>query len=88
MKLVYEVHRTSRAYGGASHSTSPLDMIICSTSIRSAIFRGFIIMIEEEEEEEKKLTRLEKRLVANFDSTIKLSKCWVLIRIFTTCWDT
>jgi hypothetical protein len=40
MKLVYEVHRTSRTYGGAACPTSPLDTIICSTSIRSAVFRG------------------------------------------------
>jgi hypothetical protein len=40
-----------------------------------------------EEEEEKKLTRLEKRLVANFDFDDH-SKCWVFIQIFTTCWDT
>jgi hypothetical protein len=40
MKLVYEVHQTLRTYGGAAHPTSPLDMIIRSTSIRSAVFRG------------------------------------------------
>jgi hypothetical protein len=38
-KLVYEVHGTSRTYGGASHPTSPLDRIILSTSICSTIFR-------------------------------------------------
>jgi hypothetical protein len=40
MKLVYEVHQTSRTYGGAACLTSPLDMIIRSTAIRSAVFRG------------------------------------------------
>jgi hypothetical protein len=39
-KLVYKVHQTSRTYGGAAHSTSPLDTIIRSTSICSAVFRG------------------------------------------------
>jgi hypothetical protein len=39
-KLVYEVHQISRTHGGAAHPTSPLDTIIRSTSIRSAIFRG------------------------------------------------
>jgi hypothetical protein len=38
-KLVYEVHRTSRTYEGAACPTSPLDTIIRSTSIRSAVFR-------------------------------------------------
>jgi hypothetical protein len=33
MKLVDEVHRTSRTYGGAARSTSSLDTIIRSTSI-------------------------------------------------------
>jgi hypothetical protein len=37
-KLVYEVHRTSRTYRGAARPTSPLDTIIRSTSIRSAVF--------------------------------------------------
>jgi hypothetical protein len=37
-KLVYEVHGTSRTYGGAARPTSPLDTINRSTSIRSAIF--------------------------------------------------
>jgi hypothetical protein len=46
---------------------------------------GFIIMTKEEK---KKLTRLEKRLVANVDFDDQASKCWVSIRIFTTCWDT
>jgi hypothetical protein len=63
-KLVYEVHQTSRTYGGAARPTSPLDTIIRSTSIRSAVFRGFVIMTEEEE---KKLARLEQSLVANVD---------------------
>jgi hypothetical protein len=39
MKLVYEVHRTSSMYGGAARPTSPLDTIICSTSIHSVVFR-------------------------------------------------
>jgi hypothetical protein len=39
-------------------------------------------------EEEEKLTRLEKRLVANIDFDDKALKCWVFIWIFTTCWDT
>jgi hypothetical protein len=38
-KLVYEVHRTSRTYGGAARPTSPLDTIIRSTSICSAVFQ-------------------------------------------------
>jgi hypothetical protein len=38
-KLVYEVHRISRTYEGAARPTSPLDTIIHSTSIRSAVFR-------------------------------------------------
>jgi hypothetical protein len=33
---------TSRTYGGATHPTSPLDTIILSTSIRSAVFRIWI----------------------------------------------
>jgi hypothetical protein len=37
-KLVYEVHRISRTYGGAARPTSSLDTIIRSTSIRSAVF--------------------------------------------------
>jgi hypothetical protein len=45
-KLVYEVHRISRTYGGAAPPTSPLDTIVRSTSM------GFIMT----EEEEKKLT--------------------------------
>jgi hypothetical protein len=39
-KLVYEVHRTSRTYGGATCPTSPLSTIIHSTSIHSTVFRG------------------------------------------------
>jgi hypothetical protein len=38
-KLVYEVHRTSRTYRGVARPTSPLDMIIRSTSICSVVFR-------------------------------------------------
>jgi hypothetical protein len=41
-KLVYEVHRTSRTYGGAARPTSSLDMIIHSTSIRSAVLQIWI----------------------------------------------
>jgi hypothetical protein len=41
-KLVYEVHRTSRTYGGAARPTSSLDTIIRSTSIRSALFRVWV----------------------------------------------
>jgi hypothetical protein len=62
MKLIYEVCRTSRMYGGAARPTSPLDTIIRSTSIRSTVFRE----VCHHEEEEKKLVRLE-RLVANVD---------------------
>jgi hypothetical protein len=36
-KLVYEVHRTSRTYGGAAHPTSSFNTIIRSTSIRSVV---------------------------------------------------
>jgi hypothetical protein len=32
-KLVYEVHRISRTYGGAARPTSPLDTIVRSTSM-------------------------------------------------------
>jgi hypothetical protein len=39
MKLVHEVHRTSRAYGGAARPTSSIDPIIRSTSIHSAVLR-------------------------------------------------
>jgi hypothetical protein len=35
----YKVHRTSRTYGGGARPTSPLDTIIRSTSIRSAVFQ-------------------------------------------------
>jgi hypothetical protein len=42
-KLVYEVHRTSWMYGGATRPTSPLDTIVRSTSMGLT-------------EEEKKLT--------------------------------
>jgi hypothetical protein len=37
-KLVYEVRRTSRMYGGAAHPTLSLDTIIRSTSIHSMVF--------------------------------------------------
>jgi hypothetical protein len=37
-KLIYEVHRTSRTYGGAAGPTSLLNTFIRSTSIHSAIF--------------------------------------------------
>jgi hypothetical protein len=63
MKLIYKVHQTSRTYGGAARPTSSLDTIIRSTSIRCAVFHGFIIKTEEE----KKLIHFEKRLVANVD---------------------
>jgi hypothetical protein len=39
MKLIYDVHRTSRTYGGAARPTSSLDTIIHSTSIHSVVFR-------------------------------------------------
>jgi hypothetical protein len=42
-------HRTSWMYGGAARPTSPLDMIIRSTST-PWYSNGFIIMTEEEEE--------------------------------------
>jgi hypothetical protein len=45
----------------------------------------FIIISEEEE---KKLSRLEKRLVANIVSMIKISTHWVLASTFITCWGT
>jgi hypothetical protein len=38
-KLVDEVHRTSRIYGGAARPTSSLDTIIRSTSTRSVVFQ-------------------------------------------------
>jgi hypothetical protein len=60
-KLVYEVHRTSRMYGGATHPTSLFYTIIRSTSICSAVLCIWIYHLMEEEE--KKLARLEKRLV-------------------------
>jgi hypothetical protein len=41
-KFVYEVHQTSRTYGGAAHPTSLLDTFIRSTSICSAVFRVWI----------------------------------------------
>jgi hypothetical protein len=44
---------------------------------------GFIILSEEEE---KKLSRIENRLVANINSTIKLSTHWVLARTYIICW--
>jgi hypothetical protein len=36
-ELVYEVYRTSRAYGGAARPTSSIDPFIRSTSIHSAV---------------------------------------------------
>jgi hypothetical protein len=36
-KLVYEVHRTSRTYGGVARPTSSFNTIIRSTSIRSVV---------------------------------------------------
>jgi hypothetical protein len=39
-KLVYEVHQTSRTYGGAARPTLSLDTIICSASLRSAILQA------------------------------------------------
>jgi hypothetical protein len=65
MKLVYEVHRTSRTYGGATRPTSPLDTIICSTFIRSTVFQVWVYHHDGGGGEE--LARLEKRLVANVD---------------------
>jgi hypothetical protein len=41
-KLVYEVHQTSRTYGGAARPTSSINTIICSTSVRSAVLRIWI----------------------------------------------
>jgi hypothetical protein len=38
-KLVYEVHRTSWMYGGATRPTSTLDTIIRSTSTRFVVFQ-------------------------------------------------
>jgi hypothetical protein len=38
-KLIYEVHRISRTYGGAARLTSPLDTIVRSTSIHSVVFQ-------------------------------------------------
>jgi hypothetical protein len=35
---VHEVHRTSRAYGGAARSTSTIDPFILATSIHSTVF--------------------------------------------------
>jgi hypothetical protein len=35
---VHEVHRTSRAYGGAARPTSSIDSFIRATSIHSAVF--------------------------------------------------
>jgi hypothetical protein len=42
LKLVYEVHRISRTYEGVARPTSPLDTIIRSTSIRSAVFQVWV----------------------------------------------
>jgi hypothetical protein len=63
-KLVCEVHRTSRTYGGTACPTSLLDTIIRSTSIRSAVLR---IWIYHHDGGGEKLARLEKRLVENVD---------------------
>jgi hypothetical protein len=38
-KLIYEVHRISRTYGGAARLTSPLDTIVRSTSIHFVVFQ-------------------------------------------------
>jgi hypothetical protein len=38
-KLIYEVHRTSWMYGGATRPTSLLDTIIRSTSTLSVVFQ-------------------------------------------------
>jgi hypothetical protein len=38
-KLVYEIHRISRTYGGAARPTSPLDTIIRPTSTCSVVFQ-------------------------------------------------
>jgi hypothetical protein len=38
-KLVYEVHRTSKTYGGAARPNSSFKTIIRSTSICSAVLR-------------------------------------------------
>jgi hypothetical protein len=40
--LVYEVHRTSRTYGGVARPTSSLDTIIHSASIRSVVLQVWI----------------------------------------------
>jgi hypothetical protein len=45
---------------------------------------GFIILSEEE----KKLSRLEKRLVANVDFDDQLSTHWVLAQTYIICWGT
>jgi hypothetical protein len=65
MKLVYEVHRISRTYGGnarpprrSTRSSAPPPYTLWYFE------NGFSITTEEEE---KKLTCLEKRLVANVD---------------------
>jgi hypothetical protein len=41
-ELVHEVYRTSRAYGGAARPTSPIDPIIRSTSVHSAVLRVWL----------------------------------------------
>jgi hypothetical protein len=46
MKLVYELHQTSRTYGGAACPTVPLDTIIRSTSTRSVVLQ-WVITTEE-----------------------------------------
>jgi hypothetical protein len=46
---------------------------------------GFIILSEEKE---KKLSRLEKRLVANVDFDDQALNYWVSARTYIICWDT
>jgi hypothetical protein len=41
-KLIFEVHRASRTYGGAARPTSSFNMIIRSTSICSTVLRIWI----------------------------------------------
>jgi hypothetical protein len=41
-KLVYEVHRISRTYGGAARPTSPLVTTVRSTSIHSVVSRVWV----------------------------------------------
>jgi hypothetical protein len=85
-KLVYEIHRISRMYGGAAHPTSSLDTIIHSTSIHSMVFGIWIC--HHDREEEKKLTHLEKRLVANVNSDDQALQVLGFHTDITTCWET